>query len=113
MPPNEGNEGGDAPLEAPRKRARFQASKDADYQWNLPQELQECVKDATTEYISEKTLEENPVPENLLKAKKLDNFLKNDDEGEKKKQPFHDSGNGAKYFWPTFKNMGLAILCQY
>lgn len=90
LPANEGNEGGDEPLEAPRKRARFQASKDADYQWNLPQELQECVK-ATTEYISEKTLkekilEENSVPENLVKkAKKLVYFLKELlEEGKKK-----------------------------
>lgn len=60
---DEGDQGGDAPVEPPRKRARFQASKDANSKWDMPQELADYVREALTEYIPEKTLKDKVLEE--------------------------------------------------
>ena len=68
-------------IEPVQKRTRFNASEDVDSKWDLSDELAKYVNKAFKGFIAdkilkEKVLEENPVPTNIAKCKKLDTFLK-------------------------------------
>ena len=63
------------------KRARFEASEEGKNNYKLSEELSSYIKSSCVEYVSDKVLkerilDENPVPENVIRTKKLDSFLK-------------------------------------